>query len=515
MSLLISPPGVPIGSTAVSISTPRTRLPGKWRWQRPCCWRGRTAPEPPADDNAWSPWVYGYDFLNANRERYFTLFWLARMTTVLATLAGGAVLFFWARELFDDRAAGITAALYFLNPNILAHGHLATIDAACATTMLVTLFALHWACPGGGAWRMAVVGLAWGLALLIKFTAVLLLPVLAGLLLAHRWGRWRQLAQDSVVLVAMSWLIVNLGMGFQGSFARLHTYKLHSQFGLALQHSLPRWLPVPLPRSYVEGFDQQKLDTELGEDLGNYYLFGVWSPKGWWHYSLVALVVKNPLTLTALVLVSPWFWRRGPPRGLSLWEIALPIGVLLTSMILFNRLNIGVRYLLPVFPLLLLLSAAVWQGHERWQAWVAGFLLLIHASTAALIHPGYLSYFNLAVGGPGQGHLVLLDSNLDWGQDLYRVPEALAELGHSGPVEMLYFGHVPPQLYGIDYRLPPPTPVAGVLAISVQYLMGGTYVASGPDGAMYPIPPGHVAWLRQASPRKKLGSIWIFDTRPR
>jgi hypothetical protein len=358
---------------------------------------------------------------------------------------------------------------------------------------------------------MAVVGLAWGLALLTKFTAVLLLPALAGLLLMHRWGRWRLLARESVVLASVTLLIVNLGMGFQRSFARLDSYKPGSEFGVAVQRNFPGWLRVPLPRSYVEGFDQQKRDTELGE-FGN-YLFGVWSARGWWQYNLVALVVKNPLTVAALVLVAPWFWRRGPARGLSLWEILLPMGFLLASMILFNRLNIGVRYLLPVFPLFLLLSAAVWQNWERWKAWAAGILLLLHVGTAAAIHPGYLSYFNLAVGGPGQGHFILLDSNLDWGQDLYRVPEALAELGYDGPVEMLYFGHVPPQMYGIDYRLPPPTPVAGVLAISVQYLMGGTYVATAPDGTMYQVPPGHVDWLRQASPRKKLGSIWIYDTR--
>src|SRR5687768_16577906 len=89
---------------------------------------GCQAPQPGPDEGGWAPWLYGYDFVRANESRYFLLFRLARMTTVLATLAGGAVLFFWARDLFDDRAAGITAALFFLNPNILAHGHLATID---------------------------------------------------------------------------------------------------------------------------------------------------------------------------------------------------------------------------------------------------------------------------------------------------------------------------------------------------------------------------------------------------
>jgi hypothetical protein len=78
---------------------------------------------------------------------------------------------------------------------------------------------------------------------------------------------------------------------------------------------------------------------------------------------------------------------------------------------------------------------------------------------------------------------------------------------------MLYFGHVPPSMYGIDYYLPPPEPVEGVLAISVQFLMGGAYVVTGPDGLLYQVSPQHIAWLRKLPPRAKAGSIWIFDTR--
>jgi hypothetical protein len=119
---------------------------------------------------------------------------------------------------------------------------------------------------------------------------------------------------------------------------------------------LPGWVPVPLPRSYVEGFDLQKRDTERGE-FGN-YLFGVWSEKGWWYYNLVALAVKNPLPTIALVVIAPWFWLRSTLPRTALVQIALPLVVLLAGMMFFNRLNIGVRYLLPIFPLALLLRPA-------------------------------------------------------------------------------------------------------------------------------------------------------------
>jgi 4-amino-4-deoxy-L-arabinose transferase-like glycosyltransferase len=369
----------------------------------------------------------------------------------------------------------------------------------------------RWA-RAGNSWRMAVVGAAWGIALLTKFTALLLLPVLAALLLLHRWRKWRELVIESSLLLSMTWLTVNLGMGLDGSFSRLDGYHLVSQFGGQVQQALPGWLPVPLPRSYVLGFDQQKQDAEQSELFGS-YLFGVWSTKGWWYYNLVALVVKNPLPIVAMVLIAPLLWRRLPVPRIAAAEVWAPLLTLLASMLLFNRLNIGVRYLLPIFPLNLLVAAAAWQGRQKWQPWLAGGLLALHVATAALVHPDYLTYFNLAVGGPGNGHLVLLDSNLDWGQDLYRVPQALASMGHRGPVKLLYFGHVPPEMYGLQYELPGPEPAEGMFAVSLQYLMGGDYVALAPDGRSQPIPPGYIAWLRQFSPAAKAGTIWVFDVR--
>jgi hypothetical protein len=88
-------------------------------------------------------------------------------------------------------------------------------------------------------------------------------------------------------------------------------------------------------------------------------------------------------------------------------------------------------------------------------------------------------------------------------------------MNHSGPVGLLYFGHVPPSMYGLEYYLPPPQPVEGILAVSVQFYLGGQYVVIGPDNMLYEVRSDHIAWLRQHQPVRKAGSIWIFDTRGR
>jgi hypothetical protein len=214
------------------------------------------------------------------------------------------------------------------------------------------------------------------------------------------------------------------------------------------------------------------------------------------------------------LILCPWFLRRCARK--ELLTIVVPAATLLFFLLFFNRLNIGIRYLLPVFPLLYLLMASIWQSvpsRWHWKAVAAVVVVAYQGVAAGFVHPGHLSYFNLACGGPAGGHRVAIDSNLDWGQDLYQVGPRLRDWGYDGDVALIYFGHVHPSAYGINYYIPPARPIKGVLAVSVQYLMGGSYLATDPRGRMVPIRRDHVAWLRSQEPVARAGSIWIFDTR--
>jgi hypothetical protein len=105
--------------------------------------------------------------------------------------------------------------------------------------------------------------------------------------------------------------------------------------------------------------------------------------------------------------------------------------------------------------------------------------------TTLSIHPHYLSYFNLFAGGPENGYNVLIDSNVDWGQDLLRLQEWMEEHGVER-VRLAWFGSARPEYYGIAYDplpgLPhhfdlwwdppfdPSDPSPGIYAISVSNL---------------------------------------------
>jgi hypothetical protein len=459
----------------------------------------------------WAPWIYGNQFMVDNFDRYLTLFFRARAVSVIAGLLSGLALFCWARQLCGTRGAAIAATLLLLDPNVLAHAHLGTVDAACMLTVLLALQAFQWAYCRPTAWRIAAVGAAWGIALLVKFTAVLLLPAMLVIVALQRRTDAKRGLCDVVILLACAVATINVGMGFQGSFTPLEQYAFQSDLVHAVQAVLPGWLPLPLPHAYCVGFDAQALDAQGGE-FGS-YLLGQWSSAGWWYYNLVALAVKTPLPILGLFLAAPWFMRQSSQAWRRWRLVILSAATLLVLMMLFNRLNIGVRYLLPILPLAYLCAASLWQTPARWKTWLAAALIGWQAVAMILIHPGYLSYFNLAVGGPSGGHRVLLDSNLDWGQDLYRLPDALHKLGYQGRIELLYFGHADPALYGIDYRLLPPQPVEGVIAVSLHYLMGGSYIATDVDGRAVQIDGDHAAWLHAWQPVMRAGSIWIFDTR--
>lgn len=462
--------------------------------------------------DGWSPWFYGARFMDANRPDYFGLFFAARSAIVLLTLLTGLLVFVWARSLFGGQAAGFAVSLFLLCPPVLAHGLLATVDMGAALTILATCFALHWTYEKPSWLRVAIVGVALGSALLAKFTATLLLPALAIVLLTHRRRAPLRAVGEIALVLAVAFFSVNVFMRFRGSFAPLGSLALQSSLMQGLQQWLPAWLPLPLPVDYVLGWDAQKLDVELGEFGG--YLFGSWSAHGHVGYNVVALLAKLPLPTVALAILAAVRVRRVRLRPRSWLELAAPAAVLLAGLTLFSKLDLGIRYLLPLLPLLFVFVGSLWAGEAK-RLWtrIGRLVWAFSVATALFVHPHYLGHFSALFGGSSRGYRILADSNLDWGQDLYRLPRALEELGHSGKIWLLYFGHVDPALYGIEFEPVPRQPVEGIVAVSANFALGARYVAPIPDGRLMQVGPGHLAWLAGREPTMRLGSIWVYDLR--
>jgi hypothetical protein len=153
--------------------------------------------------------------------------------------------------------------------------------------------------------------------------------------------------------------------------------------------------------------------------------------------------------------------------------LMIPPAVLIIAFVLSGNLkNIGLRYVLPLYPFMCLLgglgAAALWRSWRLFGKSAAILLLLWAGVEEARIYPDHLAYFNEVAGGPDGGRWWLLDSNLDWGQDL----KGLGAWMKANKVDRIfldYFGRACPPYYGItqerDFE-------GGWLAVSATNMAG-------------------------------------------
>ncbi len=192
----------------------------------------------------------------------------------------------------------------------------------------------------------------------------------------------------------------------------------------------------------------------MADTGGAAYLLGKFNNTGFWNYYLVAFLIKIPIPALLLSLFAYWSNRRVEEKEIPLLATVF-LSFLFVSVV--SHKNIGLRYLLFIIPIM-----AIWIGRIfhfrintslRQQSWAiisAGIGILWISIISISIWPNYLSYFNLLTGGPSQGYKYLLDSNLDWGQDLLLLREYMIQ-EKIRSVDLAYFGMVHPHIYGIRF----------------------------------------------------------------
>jgi len=478
--------------------------------------------------NGWHPWIFGYDFMEKNRGDYQRIFFWGRLINLCLGVVLGLLIYFWARETYG-RWGGIIALFFWaFEPNLLAHAGLATVDVGCALGFAATIFCFMKFLRRPGLLTGSIAGVVLGLAQLTKFTALVLYPLLLLLALVHLFqikkalsknGLWLLVKIGAIFLVSV--VVINIGYGFQDSCKRVSELDLRSQSMTDFLSHLPGGLRIPLPKPYLEGYDDVSQDSQNGEFPN--YLMGQWSVRGWWYYFFLSMVFKMPLVLLLFLIAAPFAARfsraapGGPTSPLYPWEycIWLPPAALLILFSLFVHLNYGIRYLLPIFPFLFIFTgrlAPFIQGLKKPFKIMVVVLLCSYPLCALGTFPGFLSYFNMLAGEKDKGHEYLLDSNLDWGQDLPALKKYM-DKNHLDKIGLVYFGHVDPAIYGIEWDLPE-TRISPYVAISANFLHGYPYPIYR-KGEMINFPPERYTWLLKEKPVAILnGSIFIYHIDP-
>ena len=174
-----------------------------------------------------------------------------------------------------------------------------------------------------------------------------------------------------------------------------------------------------------------------------------------------------------------------------------------------SNLNLGLRYILVIYPFIFVISGLVFRkgikNNKIAVKLLTTTLLIFYVTSSLLIYPHYLSYFNKIAGGPDNGPKILTDSNIDWGQDVKNLKKYLIK-DNIEFVCMSYFGQANLEYYKIDYRyLPDNNNYQGLEKINCVVAISVTSLWS---------QEGEFSWLRELNPDEKIGySIYIYDLR--
>ncbi len=336
-----------------------------------------------------------YDrILALGRAGILPFFWIA-----------SAVVFLWGRRAGGDLAAVFAVLLFTTVPPVLALSGVINTDAAlCAMTGAAALGALWWA-DRPDRRRSIIFGVLLGLAAVSKFSSMPFLAAAFLLMLAVARPKvrpdWRLLAWIAGTAALTIWAVY----GF--SFARVGFLNLR----------------LPAPRFFT-GIHAVMTHNRLGHTS---FLMGQRSPNGFWYYFPAVLAVKTPLALFGLLLASGWLVFRGKNQREPLLALAFSTGVLLASMT--GHIDIGVRFILPVYIGLAVVAGCAVARARGWSAVVCAALILWQVASGAGVHPDYLAYTNEIAGAHPENFVV--DSDLDWGQDMKRLGAFLQQHGAS------------------------------------------------------------------------------------
>jgi hypothetical protein len=391
---------------------------------------------------------FGFNFLYSN-DADRLLFW-GRVPVVLIAVLLGFFVFRWAQQLYGYPAGLFALALFAFSPNIIAHSHLVTTDLGFSAFLTISFYFLWRYLSDGKPRAFLWSAITMGAALASKFSAIFLFPV-ALLLLWMFYGAARNRSDaaggDSPnFLNSAAWPRLM-------QMERKKVVAILAFVGIAVIVVQLSYLGSPNVTLYLKGMLQ--VDKNYDPQYPA-YLHGSFSTGGWWYYYVVAFLVKTTVPFLILILVRLIQLIRD--RATDWWP---SLFLLLPGLVLFAAVSvfaapIGIRYVLPVFPLLMVYVSGVVRTFKTRKVALAifGVLLCWHIASSLAAFPYSLSYFNELVGGPSQGIYWLDDSNLDWGQNLKGVKQVMNRMGIASVTLYPFNSYSNPEYYGIPMHRP-------------------------------------------------------------
>jgi 4-amino-4-deoxy-L-arabinose transferase-like glycosyltransferase len=359
-----------------------------------------------------------------------------RYITLLFSVIAILIVYCWAAELYGTFAGLFAAFLLVLCPNNLANAALVTTDSYSVPFLLIAMYFLWKFCTARKYKYFLFFSVTIALSQLVK-QSLFHLYVLAPLCMLIYY-----LIEKPVKLTAklffkyifsfllINWLIINAGYYFYKTNLSLGDYHFMSSLFIGVQNLLPSWLPVPLPKPFIDGLDMTKYYDQLGggfdglSSFGKVTILGQSSTGGsFWYYYFVSIFYKTPVSYLILFFASIIIlFRNSSGKEFINREffLLMPVIYYLITLSFFYKTQCGIRHIIFLYPLMFIFSSRIITVlQNNFQKIAAGVLSIYLIVSVSFYWKNYYPYTNefiidkkMAYAYVGAGNLELLQANL-------------------------------------------------------------------------------------------------------
>ena len=454
----------------------------------------------PIDKSSWQTdingqWVAGAQFLYESGNDADKIIQWSRLGPMILTLILIIFIYIWAKEIIGRWWALLPAFLFALSPTVLAHGHYVTTDIGAALGIFAALYYFIKFINAPSKKHLIFAGIAFGIAQLLKFSSVLIIPFFIFLIIVFYI---REVAISKKFFIQAFQYIKNIFFIFLIGYAVVYAvyfiftinYPIEKQKS-DTEITLTSFAGKPTPagenckpmrcladaniwmsgNKFLRPFAEYMLGVLMviqrssGGNTG--YFLGEVSASGWWYYFPILFILKEPIPSLILILLTFLFSIKNILKiknlKLKILNDYLALHFAEFSMLSFaifywlysikSPLNIGIRHILPTMPFIYILTVSAAKkivNSSIIRKCLLVALLLWFALETLSTAPYYLSYFNQFGGGIQNGFKNAVDSNYDWGQDLKRLKKFVDNPPAGQNIDKIaidYFGGGNPKYY--------------------------------------------------------------------
>jgi len=383
----------------------------------------------------------------------------AKIPPILIFALAGWIIFYWTSKRYGNLAGLLALTLFSFSPTVMAHARFVTTDVPAALGVLLSTYLFIRYLKNQTKKNFILAAIGFGLALVMKFSTVLLGPYFIVLTCIWNWRNiWKTLCVMAVGFAVIVWPLYAFHT-WNYPIERQHrdTEDILRSFGNRMLADPVVWASgtrvLRAPAQYAFGL---LMVTQRSAGGNTVYFRGTTTNTAGPIYFPYVYLIKEPLPWLILLLFAVIFAIFNFKRSfkienlkLKIDEIAMLLWIIIYWVVsIRSTLNIGVRHLLPVYPFMIILVSGIIANLFKNAKIKFVFCILVgwYMFENLSVFPYYLTYFNEFAGGPSGGYRYVVDSNLDWGQDLKRFSYWVKD-NNINKIELNYFGWADQKYY--------------------------------------------------------------------